>query len=51
MSYDDLEDNIQYCTVQYHHLDYFVTSDLGMFNHKWEGIAVISPRKLLETLA
>ncbi len=51
MSYDDLEDNIQYCTAQYHHIDYFVTNDLGMLKHKWEGITVISPRKLLEAVA
>lgn len=40
-----------YCTAQYHRIDYFVTNDLGMLKHKWEGIAVISPRKLLETVA
>ncbi len=51
MSYDNLEDNIQYCTAQYHHIDYFVTNDLGMLKHKWEGLIVIAPRKLLETLA
>lgn len=51
MSYDDLEDNIQYCAAKYNHIDYFVTNDLRMLKHKWEGIAVISPRKLLETIA
>ncbi|HTG55660.1 MAG TPA: PIN domain-containing protein [Niabella sp.] len=50
-SYDDVEGNIQYCAAQYYHIDYFVTNDLGMLKHKWEGIAVISPRKLLETIA
>ncbi|MFT4094751.1 MAG: PIN domain-containing protein [Niabella sp.] len=47
MQYDDIEDNVQYCTALHYHMDYFITNDTDILKQKWAGVSIMSPKDFL----